>query len=415
MQSEVNFERENQRQNKSRMVIMMVVLGLAYFFSNFHRLSLGVVSDTIQTEFQLSTTQLGLLGSALFYPYAIMQLPSGFIGDRVPANKLIAASCILTACSTLLFSVSQQFSLLVVARMMAGVATALVYVPALAAIRRKFGDAVYGTMVGIMVSLGQIGAVCASAPLQFLTNVLGWRKAFFIIGCLTVILSIGCWLFIDDNKNSSQTKQKKENAWKMVVQPFAIALIVWFFITGGSRLSFQSLWGGKFFTEALSMSPDASSIMLMCISIGCIVGASILGSISDRIGSTKTVIFSSLIFVCTWIAYAVCKENSSRLFIGAVGILLGAFGAGGFTVGFSCISLFAKKQYTGTITGIVNFFTFTGSAIFTQVCGSFMESLPVSTARGQFQVLFICFAAASLIVTLVLWGSGRKIKGASDK
>ncbi len=399
---------EKKEKNSLKLFLMISVLGLAYFFSNFHRLSLGVVSDVIQTDFGLTTTQLGLLGSALFYPYAVMQLPSGMIADKVATNKLITFSCVLTALSTILFSTAKSFPILVVARMMAGVGTALVYVPALAAIRRQFGDTIFGTMTGIMVSMGQLGAVCASAPLKFLTHFFGWRKSFFVIGVITVVLSIACWFLIVDPKEPSTRNAPKQSAWKMVLQPFAISIILWFFMTGGSRLSFQSLWGGRFFTEALAMSPEKSSLMLMCISIGCIVGASILGSISDKIGSVSTVILSTVIFSLTWVVYAFCKQNTNTILIGITGIVLGAVGAGGFTVGFSCIRLFASKEYTGTVTGIVNFFTFIGSAVFTQICGNFMEILPIDGKLMQFRVLLLCFTVTALITTFFVWIANRK-------
>lgn len=401
---------DKKTNSSMRLFLMMAVLGLAYFFANFHRLSMGVASDIIQAEFSLTTTQLGLLGSALFYPYAVMQLPSGIIADRVATNKLITFSCLLTAASTLLFSVSESFPLLVIARMMAGVGTALVYVPALAAIRRQFGDAVFGTMTGIMVSMGQLGAVCASAPLKYFMSFLGWRKAFFIIGAITVVLSIACWFLIVDNNKKEEAKNVKKGAWKSILQPFAISVILWFFMTGGSRLSFQSLWGGKFFTGALGMTPETSSLMLMCISIGCIVGASILGNISDKIGSVRTVILATFVFALTWIMYGLCGEDANVLVVGTAGLVLGTVGAGGFTVGFSCIRLFAAKENTGTITGIVNFFTFMGSAIYTQVCGDFMEMLPTDSTITQFRILFVFFTVTAVLTTVLLWNTDKKRK-----
>src|SRR5699024_5350933 len=67
-----------------RPVLMVVVLGMAYFFSNFHRLSLSVIGDVIAVDYDLTSQQLATLGSAIFYSYALMQIPCGFIADRVP-------------------------------------------------------------------------------------------------------------------------------------------------------------------------------------------------------------------------------------------------------------------------------------------------------------------------------------------
>lgn len=161
-----------------RPVLMVVVLGMAYFFSNFHRLSLSVIGDVIAVDYDLTSQQLATLGSAIFYSYALMQIPCGFIADRVPAKRLIAGSCVLAAGATLWFAYASGFTSLVLARVLTGLATALVYVPSLAVIRKQFGDRRYGTMTGIIVAMGQLGSVCASAPLKFLADQFSWRFAF---------------------------------------------------------------------------------------------------------------------------------------------------------------------------------------------------------------------------------------------
>ena len=106
-----------------RPVLMVVVLGMAYFFSNFHRLSLSVIGDVIAVDYDLTSQQLATLGSAIFYSYALMQIPCGFIADRVPAKRLIAGSCVLAAGATLWFAYASGFTSLVLARVLTGLAT----------------------------------------------------------------------------------------------------------------------------------------------------------------------------------------------------------------------------------------------------------------------------------------------------
>ena len=392
-----------------RPALMMAVLGMAYFFGNFHRLSLSVIGDVIAVDYSLTEQQLATLGSAIFYSYALMQIPCGFIADRMPAKKLIAGSCVLAAAATLWFALASGFTSLVLARTLTGAATALVYVPALAVIRKQFGDRIYGTMTGIMVAMGQLGSVCASAPLKFLADQFSWQFAFLLIGGVSLVLAVGAWFLILDPKAAPEAAAvRRKTGWKAALSAGSVSVAVWFFLTGGTRLSFQSLWGTRFFTQSLTVDASSASLYLMLISIGCIVGSVILGRVADRIGNVRTVVFSTALFAALWGCFALLGSGVPAPLLSVLCLLLGAMGAGGFTVGFSCIRLFAGKESTGVVTGVSNCCAFMGSAVFTQVNGVLLGLSPWEGAGGQFSFLLLLFCLLSLAAAALVAVVNRK-------
>ena len=378
---------------------MIAVLGMAYFFSNFHRLALGVIGDMIAADYHLTERQLSALGSAIFYSYALMQIPGGWIADRIPAKKIIVGSCVLTAAATLWFAWAGDFASLVLARILTGLATALVYVPALTVIRKQFGDGTYGTMTGIMVAMGQLGSVCASAPLRALSDRWSWQTAFLVIGGISLILAAAAWRLVLDPKPAGESAARRKTGWKAAFSAGSLGVAAWFFVTGGTRLSFQSLWGTRYFTQALELDASASSWYLMLISIGCIAGSVLLGKCADKIGSLKTLVCSTTVFAALWACLALVRPGASPGILAALCLLLGAMGAGGFTVGFSCIRLFAGRENTGIVTGVSNCCAFLGSAVFTQVNGELLLLAPAGDAGGQFSFLLGLFCLLSLAAT----------------
>ena len=76
---------------------IFAVLGLAYFFVYFHRLSLSVVADDLAADFDVAAGVLGLLGSVYFYCYAAMQFPAGLLADSVGPRKTVTVSLLLAA------------------------------------------------------------------------------------------------------------------------------------------------------------------------------------------------------------------------------------------------------------------------------------------------------------------------------
>ena len=62
--------------------ILFVLCAVAYFFSNFHRVSSAVIASDLQAQFNASSSVLGVLSSTYFWAYAGLQLPIGIATDR---------------------------------------------------------------------------------------------------------------------------------------------------------------------------------------------------------------------------------------------------------------------------------------------------------------------------------------------
>ena len=59
-----------------------VLLGAGVLVNYFDRINLSVGGPQLQQEFGLTNGELGWLFSALFWPYALLQIPTGMILDR---------------------------------------------------------------------------------------------------------------------------------------------------------------------------------------------------------------------------------------------------------------------------------------------------------------------------------------------
>lgn len=401
---------ENKKPFTLRAILMLVVLGLAYFFSNFHRLSLSVIGDVIAADYGLSSAQLATLSSAIFYSYALTQVPCGAIADRTSAKKLVAFSCILAAASTIWFSCAGSFGGLTAARILTGIAVALVYVPAMAAIRVQFGDRIYGTMAGIMTAMGQIGSVCAAAPLRLLTDLFSWQTTFFIIGVISVFLTVASWFLIIDPKKAAPAAAvpAKKSSLKGALSLGGIALTVFFFIQGGTHFSFQSLWGTQYFTQALQESTAAAGLYLMLGSVGSIFGSLFMGWVADRIGNIRALVLLTALRTVLWGIFAVLSPGLSPALLWVLCLFTGFTGSGGLTVGFGCIRLFADQNSTGIVTGINNCLLFLGSAVFTQLNGMLMSLSPMQGVDGQYSFLMLVFLVLTLVSALFLGLANRK-------
>ena len=412
MRTKTNLEQKAAGVSGLRSALMMVALGLPYFFSNFHRYALGIIGSVIAADYQLTPEQLGILGSALLYTYATMQIPCGYLADKISPKKMLVFSCILAAISSVMFASGSNFTSLVIARALTGVATALVYVPAMAIIRKSYGDAVYGSMVGIMVAMGKAGNVAAASPLKFFTDIVGWKATFRGIGAISIVIAVLAWFLIIETKAEREAmKEKRRTAQKADLSGLrsagAITIMVGFFLVAGTRLSFQSLWAGKYFTEGIGGTDAQSGYYLTMMSVGCIFGSLIFGKLSDAIGSMRALVICSLVFSASWLMFMLIPVGATGVFVHIASAILGAVGAGTFTVCFSCVRSFVSAGGTGLSSGIFNFFAFFGSAMFTQFSTKIF-GLSNGTVKDQFNVLLLVFTVITLIAALVVAAANRK-------
>ena len=106
--------------------------GLAVFFSVFLPFALGhylssllrsvnaVLAPSLVQSMALDSAQLGLLTSAFFFSFALVQLPVGIALDRYGPRKVQLVLMLVAGCGTLLFAWANNFATLVLARALIG-------------------------------------------------------------------------------------------------------------------------------------------------------------------------------------------------------------------------------------------------------------------------------------------------------
>lgn len=384
----------------------IVIISVAYFFSNFQRLVLAVLGEGVVADFGLTDSQLALLGSAIFYPYAFLQIPAGYIGDTVSARKLIFTSCLVSGAGALIFAFATGFSGLITGRLIASAGTAFAYVPALAILRREFGDKRYGTMAGMYMALGSFGSLAAATPLRIISEYVSREAIFIFIGGVTLAAGIGAAVLISDKKSTAQ-KRPLAQVLKSLATPGFLAVVLYSMTSGGTTMSFSSLWGGRFFTQSLELSPRESSVCLMMLSMGSLVGGLVGGRVVAKLGTIRTLwIFATLRSLC-WCALGAIPASSSASLVAAECFISGAIHICASTAMFASVRLFVPPENTGIASGCINCAIFIGSGLLTQLSVAIMSAAGGST-HDQFFALLAVFGGLMFISCSIVALVNRK-------
>jgi ACS family hexuronate transporter-like MFS transporter len=160
---------------------------LATALSYIDRQALSVTAPVVRKELSIDNAQLGLLLSAFFYSYAAMHLFVGFFLDRFNIRFIYAGFVACWSVAQVLSGLAQGFQSLFAARVGLGVFEAAAQPGAARIIARIVPKEDRTLANGIMMSGGSIGAMIAPIAMIWLTNTVGWRTGFVLLGLLGLV------------------------------------------------------------------------------------------------------------------------------------------------------------------------------------------------------------------------------------
>jgi sugar phosphate permease len=387
---------------------VFLVISLVYFFVYFHRVSTSVIAQDILTAFNANATALGFMSSMYFYLYAFEQPVVGYFTDRLGARRVIAYCTLIAAAGCFLFALAPSIGWAAAGRALIGIGVGGVYVPAVKAFSQWFRSNEFATMVGLLLAVGNIGAIIATTPLAWAVSTWGWRMSFHIIGGISVALALAVLFLIKDFKASSDSNRgehRSEPAGDEAVKiPFYRPLLssqFWiigmtFFGAYGIVMTFQGLWATPYLMVSFETDRMTASKLNMLIPIGFIIGAPLFGWLADRLFRSKVQVMISLMGILTvsW-AGIVFGMSLGVVFVSLVLLIMGMAIGGFISLIWTHIRDITPARSLGTFSGLINPAPFLGVAVF-QVLTGFMlgGAAPVNGAYlpGAYKSSFmLCF------------------------
>ena len=373
---------------------------LLYFVGYFHRVSLTIVVAELMRDFSASATSIGFLSSLYFYSYAAMQIPAGLLVDSFGPRKTLASFCFLASLGTLIFSISPSLPFAMLGRTFIGLGVSVAFLCTTNLIASWYSVKSFASLTGVLVSIGNLGAIAASAPLAILVTSLGWRFSFAAIAIATCTLAIAIWAQVRDKpeRGSSALPQSSlsndlpiEGKWGSMTgvwlsfrnRDFWFTAFPPFFFFG-SFVSLQGLWGVPYLTQVYGVSRVDASLLIMMISAGFCLGAMFWGLVSDRLMISRNKIYSfcTILYTATWLLLTFLPDEEVGAHLPALLFLLGFF------FGVMPISIvMVKERFPGRImgaaTGSANVFPFIGAALYQLLIGYVLDTFGlVSVVEG---------------------------------
>jgi ACS family D-galactonate transporter-like MFS transporter len=163
------------------------LIAIGVLINYFDRISLSVAGPQLEQSFHLTPARLGVLFSAFFWSYALLQIPVGLVLDRLGVTRVGRWSAFLWGAAQVLTACAGGFVGVFAARLLLGVAEA----PSFPASSKATGYWFPRAERALATALYDLGAKFSNVigvPLVALAVVrLGWRWGFGVAAALSFV------------------------------------------------------------------------------------------------------------------------------------------------------------------------------------------------------------------------------------
>jgi MFS family permease len=171
------------------------LLSVAGFINYLDRAIVSVALPVIAADLHLGPTAKGVLLSAFFWSYALMQLPVGWAADRYNLRWLYAGAFALWSMACGCTGFAATLGALMGMRVVLGIGESIYMPGGMKIISVLFGPKERGLPSGVMNCGTRAGLALGAPVIAFLVHGAGWQKAFMVLGFGSVVWLIP-WLAV---------------------------------------------------------------------------------------------------------------------------------------------------------------------------------------------------------------------------
>lgn len=189
-------------QNKRFILALMMITS---FIAPFMGASVNIALPQIGEEFSIGAISLSWVTMSYLLSTAVFLVPFGKLADQLGRVRLFVWGNVILAISTLVCALSVSEEMLISARLIQGIGSAMMFGTNTAIITAAFPPQERGKAIGMNVTAVYLGLSAAPVLGGFLTQQFGWRSLFYAILPLCIFVASTAKLIIKTDWKDEQT------------------------------------------------------------------------------------------------------------------------------------------------------------------------------------------------------------------
>lgn len=385
------------------------------------RLSLSALKAPLVQEGILTETQLGAVGSGLFYAYAVGKCVNGFVADGANLRRMVMAGLVASAAINLMLGLAPAFTFFAALWLVNGWMQSMGAPACIVSLARWFEKKDRGTYYGFWSASHNLGEGLTFIAVAVVSSHWGWRWGFWGAAAagLGGVLLLWIWFYERPPETSLCAATARHTVpfrWSVIRNPTVWAIATASALMYVARYAVNS-WGMFFLEVGKGYSRIEAGTM---ISMGAVCG--VLGTIASGWVSDRW--FPANRFLPAVIA-GVIKVLALGLFVQTMwrGYWLDAACMCGFGISIGALICYlggllaidsVPADSAGAALGIVGIASYIGAGLQDLMSGLLIERFK-STIGGAahynfapVSIMWVGAALLSVLVTTGIWFASRR-------
>lgn len=346
------------------------IIGMGWFtYASFYlgRVNFSIAIPDLRESLNLSSQEIGLLGSGFFLSYAFGQLISGHLGDRISPRLLVFGGMLLSTAMNLLFGSVAIWSLMLVIWTLNGFFQSTGWAPILKVLATWHSTEQRRKVAGIYATSYVAGNALTWLLTGWLVANFGWRAAFWIPGVLMGVVALSWFQFVRDTPQDIDPMWLVEETTKSELQedsqsnmlhvlkrfwPLVLAAV-----TGGMLLFALIIWGPTYFVDMHGLGIGAAANISILFPIAGTIGTLAISWLVAGPLCCKEILFGSVVFIVVGGLLFLFPIVSTSLFMSAaLLVLVGSILYGVNTIITTILPMvLSDRQEVATVAGLIDF------------------------------------------------------------
>ncbi len=286
--------------SQKRTIVFVSMLGVLGSIG-FGRFALGMLLPSMSKALGLTYSQMGLLSTLNFLGYLTTALLSGVVLRYGGTRLTVFVALLFVGASMVLIGSVNAFVAISVLYAITGLGSGASNVPLMGLVTQWFESRYRGRVAGILVSGSALGIVLSSVVVPFINKsdpVNGWRTGWQVFGLVVIIIATVCLFFVRDRV--SLKRSHKEGSERYFDSNLMLTYAI-YFLFGFSYVIYVTFFV-SFLVNECGLSESVAGGYWMWVGILSIIAGPLFGTLSDKAGRAKALIF---VFICQSISYII--------------------------------------------------------------------------------------------------------------
>jgi len=355
-------------------LILLTTLCITYIVENFLRSAAGALTPVLINELGITHGAMGLLTTAFFLVYGLMQVPAGLLGEGYGPRKTIIWSTAVTVVGVFLFWINRSYPVLFVAQFLVGIGSSTFYINSVKLMLEWFPPSWKATAVGIMSASSGIGNTLAYMGFPWVYERYGdWRSFYVLVGVI-LLLNWVMNLFLLKDRHPPNGGLKIHDMVDSVIRVIKNPKMQPYIISYAFRSTnfVLGIWLTQFLIDAKGFTYLQAGQINSIGTLAAIPGCIVVAAISDRLKKRKAplLFFAFMTFLAN--ALILVLPAGSVVLFSAVNALM-YISVGYWVLYFSMVPEILPANESGIGLGLINAVCTLGISLLSPIYGGLVD------------------------------------------